>query len=145
MRADRVQDLGERVRLVGIVDQHRRAARVDADPLHPPGRALEPAEQRGCGLGVGAGGEHQTERRQQIARLKRADQRGPDPVLPAIEGEGEALTVRLRPALDQAQPRGRPTVVEDGDAALPADRGERLELGLVGVEHGGSPRAAGAR
>ena len=51
MRAERVQRLGERVRLVGVVDEDRRAARVDADPLHSAGRALELAEQRSQPLG----------------------------------------------------------------------------------------------
>ena len=113
---------------------------MEADPLHSPGRALEAAEQRGRDLGIGAGGEDETECRQQIARLKGANQRRPERMLPAVEGEGDALAVRLRPALDQAQPLGPLAVIEHGDAALPADRGERRELGLIGVEHGGPPR-----
>ena len=139
VRPQRVQDLRQRVRLVGVVDEDRRAAGMHADPLQPPGGALEALEEAGRGGGVGARCQHEAERRQEIGGLEGADQPGRDLVTPAVDRELKGLAVRPRLARQQTQALGLPAVVEHGDAALPADRGQRREFRLIGVEHGGTP------
>ena len=145
MRPQRRQHLGERVGLVGVVDEHRRAGGVAADPLEPAGGTLEPAEQRGGGLGIRAGGDHEAERRQQVLRLEGADERRSDRMRAAVERELEPLAVGRGPALDQAQALRPRAIVEHRDAARAADRGERRELRLIGIEHGRPLGRAAAR
>lgn len=77
---ERLQRLGERIGLVRVVDENRRAV-VLADKLQPALRALEIFEAAEHLVRAAAGADHEARRDQRVLDLELAHQRQPDRML----------------------------------------------------------------
>ncbi len=140
----RFERLGERVGLVGVVDEDRRAVAL-ADQFEPALGALELRERREGRRRLAAGGDGETRRHQRVLDLEGAGQRQPDVMLLPAECDLE----RLREALDRGS--DQPDAVAatpDGEQAqptLPGRRRHRVGLLVIGKDDGGAVRARSGR
>ena len=76
----RLERLRQRVGLVGVVDEDRRAVAL-ADQFEPALGALERLERGEHRAGIAAGGDRKARRDQRVLDLERADQRQPHAIV----------------------------------------------------------------
>ena len=138
MRAQRIQGLSERIGGVGVVDEHLRARGMAGDPLEPTAHAAQSGERTDRSLGSAP---HATTSPRAASTL--AAWKPPTRPRRARYGRPSSANWISWPSASgvwarKPQPLGLPPVVEHGDAATAADRGQRRVLRLIGIEHGGT-------
>ena len=95
-----LQRLGQRIRLVGVIDEDRRAM-IFADPLQPPLGAFELFERGENLSGVAAGADRKTRGHHRVLDLEFADQRQMDLIAAAAMFQFKPL----REAVDRTSPQ----------------------------------------
>src|SRR5207248_1154782 len=90
VRAQRLQRLGECIRLMRVINEDRRAISL-ADQLQPALGPLEPGERKEGGSGLAAGGDSEAGRDQRVLDLKRAGQRQTHGVVGSAVGQLDYL------------------------------------------------------
>jgi len=124
VRPQRLQRLRQRVGLVGVVDEDRRAVAL-GDPLQPASCTFEQFEFGEHRRRLAAGADRKARRDQRVLDLELADQRQPDGMIFPAMFKREVLRKAVDVGRDQANALARAsTVAADGkQAQLPRARG----------------------
>ena len=106
IRPQRFERLGERIRLVRVVDEDGRAVAL-ADQLEPAFRAFQPLERGEDLCGIASRRERQAGRDQRVLHLERADQRQPHAKRMSVVLDAQRLRKTVDRGIDAAGCRSR--------------------------------------
>ena len=135
----RFERLGERVRLVGVVDEDRRAV-FFSDQIETPLGAFERGEcsEHGCRLAVGSNRKSGSD--QCILDLEAADQRQPDGVSAAAVHDLHGLREAVDGSLDQPNALATLSDREQPQTPLLGRRQHGVGMLVIDIDHGGAAR-----